>query len=180
MSQDLTNESAPVGATASRPNRLLMVAIDATEQAMWAVQVAAELAEPLAADIVLVHVMNAKALGASELAFTERELAALMRQRADEIFASARTHVPPNLRVQRLLREGEPASEIIASASEWEADLLIIGTHGRGRLATFLLGSTAEAVIRGARCPVVTVSHDPRGGPPSIDSGSVGLPAMAL
>jgi nucleotide-binding universal stress UspA family protein len=115
------------------------------------------------------------------LAFTERELLALMRRQADEIFASVGAEFPPSLRVQRLLREGDPAGEIIASAGEWNADLIVMGAHGRGRLATFLLGSTAEAVIRGAHCPVLTVAHDPRvNAPPPPDTGSIGVPAIAL
>ena len=40
-----------------------------------------------------------------------------------------------------------------------EADLIVIGTHGRGLIGRFLLGSTAEAVVRHATCPVLTVSH---------------------
>ena len=36
-----------------------------------------------------------------------------------------------------------------------------MGTHGRGRLGTFLIGSTAEAVVQAANCPVLTVAHDP-------------------
>src|SRR5688572_29330521 len=111
MSNDPTNEQT---------RKLLMVAVDGSEQATWAAQVAAGIAQPLDADIVLVHVMNTKALGASELAFTERELLALMRRQADEVFASVGAEFPPSLRVQRLLREGDPGGEIIASAGEWE------------------------------------------------------------
>lgn len=177
MSHDLTNDSP--SSASSRPAKLLMVAVDRSEQAKWAAQVAAGMAESLAANVVLVHVMSSTALSASELAFTARELDAFMRQRAEEVFATARAQFPPHVRVQRLLREGEPGSEIVASASEWEADLVVMGTHGRGRLATFLLGSTAEAVIRGARCPVLTVAHDPRGNvPPPVNSGTV--PAIVL
>jgi hypothetical protein len=36
-----------------------------------------------------------------------------------------------------------------------------MGTHGRGRLAQFLVGSTAEGVIRLAKCPVLAVAHEP-------------------
>lgn len=158
--------------------KLLMVAVDETEQALWATQFAARLAGALQADVVLVHVMNPEAAGASELASNEREYLAELRGRADQIFAAARSHFPSNINVQRLLREGNPAKEIIASAVEWEPALMVMGTHGRGRLATFLLGSTAEEVIRCAPCPVLTVSHDPHGHRPR--EGSMGMVSIAL
>ena len=144
------------------PRKLLMVAVDASEQATWAARVAADLAEPLSAYVVLVHVLAA------------------MRRAADDLFDAARAQFPAAVPVQRLLREGDPAKEIVASAVEWEADLVVMGTHGRGRLAAFVLGSTADAVIRSSPCPVLTVSHDPRGGPTADGPPAVTLRAIAL
>ena len=166
MSHDRSNERPAVDAENVSTRKLIMLAVDGSEQATWAAQAAAGLAEPLGAEIVLVHVMNTEAVGASELAFTEAEMLATLRRNADAIFATARAEIPLNVRVQRLLREGDPAKEIIASAVEWDADLVVMGTHGRGRLGTFLLGSTAEAVIRGSPCPVATVAHPRRGTTP--------------
>jgi nucleotide-binding universal stress UspA family protein len=51
---------------------------------------------------------------------------------------------------------GEPADTILAAASSG-ADLVVMGTHGRTGLARLLLGSVAEAVVRRATCPVLTV-----------------------
>ena len=56
-------------------------------------------------------------------------------------------------------RFGSPADEIIECAKGKRADLVVIGTHGRGALAHFLLGSVAERVVRHAPCPVLTVRH---------------------
>ena len=60
-----------------------------------------------------------------------------------------------------MLRTGAAAEEIVAAARLWEADLIVMGSRGRGKLAQLLLGSTAEAVIRGASCPVLAVGHEP-------------------
>ncbi len=54
-------------------------------------------------------------------------------------------------------RVGEAADEILAYARHRAVDLIVIGTHGRGRLAATLLGSVADKVVRGARCPVMIV-----------------------
>ena len=69
----------------------------------------------------------------------------------------ARAQVPDSLRLEDILVEGDPADLIIATAREWGADLVVLGNDSRGRLAHFLLGSTADAVIRKAPCPVVSV-----------------------
>jgi nucleotide-binding universal stress UspA family protein len=167
------------GAGSAGRGKLLMVAADDSEQSNWAAQVAASLAQALGAHVVVVHVMDFNAFGASEVAFGEGGLRAELRRKADEVFAAALLQFPQGVVVQRLLREGDPGKEIVASAAEWEADFVVMGTHGRGRLANFLVGSTAEAVIRGAHCPVLTVAHDPHGPAPGA-GGSVTLASVAL
>ena len=54
----------------------------------------------------------------------------------------------------------EPAEEIVQYADQEDIDLIVMGTHGRVRLAHILMGSVAEHVVRTARCPVMTV-HQP-------------------
>ena len=52
---------------------------------------------------------------------------------------------------------GVPYEEIIRIASEKEESLIVIGTHGRTGLDHLIFGSTAERVVRGAPCPVMTI-----------------------
>ncbi len=51
------------------------------------------------------------------------------------------------------------ADAIVTHAEETRADLIIVGTHGRGLLARFAIGSVAERVVRSAPCPVLVVRH---------------------
>ena len=55
---------------------------------------------------------------------------------------------------------GRPANEIVDYAAEIDADMIIIATRGHSQLAHAVLGSTAEAVVRGAPCPVLTIRSD--------------------
>jgi nucleotide-binding universal stress UspA family protein len=57
-------------------------------------------------------------------------------------------------------RSDEPANEILRYAKSANIDLIVMGTHGRTGFARVVLGSVAEAVVRGAPCPVLTV-HPP-------------------
>lgn len=55
--------------------------------------------------------------------------------------------------------DGEPAEEILGFADRENVDLIVIGSHGRTGLSRLLLGSVAEAVVRRAKCPVLTVKQ---------------------
>jgi nucleotide-binding universal stress UspA family protein len=55
------------------------------------------------------------------------------------------------------VREGVPAQEILKRAGELPADLLVLGTHGRGGFEKWMLGSVTERVLRKSRCSVLTV-----------------------
>jgi nucleotide-binding universal stress UspA family protein len=61
------------------------------------------------------------------------------------------------VRLQRLLRCGEPAREILRAAQTLGCGLIVMGTHGRTRLGRLLMGSVAEQVARVAPCTVLTV-----------------------
>ena len=56
-----------------------------------------------------------------------------------------------------ILKEGDPKSRIIDLATEWHADLIVLGSHGRKGLNRFLLGSVSQAVARQAPCSVQIV-----------------------
>lgn len=60
------------------------------------------------------------------------------------------------------VRDGSPGTEIVRAAQELDADLVVMGTHGRTGFQRWALGSVAETVLRRAPCPVLTVP--PRAG----------------
>jgi nucleotide-binding universal stress UspA family protein len=61
---------------------------------------------------------------------------------------------------EKYTTEGSPVPTIIRAAEEHQADLIVMGTHGRTGLAHMLLGSVAEGVVRQAPCPVLTIRPD--------------------
>ncbi|MCE9606242.1 MAG: universal stress protein [Planctomycetia bacterium] len=60
----------------------------------------------------------------------------------------------PLVRFEHRMVEGSPAEEIVRVAEEEHVDMIVIGTHGRTGLKRLLMGSTAESVMRHAKCPV--------------------------
>ncbi len=69
--------------------------------------------------------------------------------------------------VDTTMKGGHPAREILALADRAQADMLVIGTHGRGGVEHLLLGSVAEKIMRKASCPVLVV---PPGAPGDSDA----------
>lgn len=153
----------------------ILVAVDSDEIADAVVATASGLAQPLNARVALLHVVDSAEVIAPLAAATEPaglgvpSLATaanveLTEQLIDDQERSGETLVqqlvkrlPAGIDAEPLLREGAPAETIVATAQEWQAGLIIIGTHGRGGLERLVVGSTAEAVLRAATCPVLTI-----------------------
>jgi len=80
------------------------------------------------------------------------------RQQAPEIAERAAAMLRrPNLTVTTQILEGSPKTEILEEAERWGADLIMLGTHGHGAAARFLLGSVAHSVVLHAPCSVEVV-----------------------
>jgi nucleotide-binding universal stress UspA family protein len=69
----------------------------------------------------------------------------------------------PAVNCTHKLLVGDPAEAIVQTAEEERADLIVMGTHGRTGLTRLLMGSVAEAVVRKAKCPVLTVKQPSAG-----------------
>lgn len=69
--------------------------------------------------------------------------------------------VPPDksVKFEHRLIMGTAAEDVVRLAEEEKADLIVIGTHGRTGLMRVLMGSVAESIMRGAKCPVLTVKQ---------------------
>lgn len=81
-----------------------------------------------------------------------------MREKAEEWLARFLARVAAGApAVEGTVRLGLSAREILAEAQEWDADLLVLGTHGRTGANRFLIGSVAETVLRKARCDVLLI-----------------------
>jgi nucleotide-binding universal stress UspA family protein len=144
------------------PTRVL-VAVDDSDPGKWAVTVGERLANAIQGEVVLLHVINPTVVASPEQAMTFEidRIRASQRRSADRLLEAARERISPALQVEQVVLEGNAGEAIVEAAREWRVALVVMGTRGRGRLASFLLGSTADEVVRRAHCPVVTVGHDP-------------------
>ena len=143
--------------------RNIMVATDFGEAASRALQYGLEFARAFRATVHVVHVAdNLAASAAAAVGSPLIDLGAAQASVDDEarrtLAALTTTDEIPALDVHpTLLCDHQPAKALLSFAREKDADLIIIGTHGRGGLAEFFLGSVAQRVVRSAPCPVLTV-----------------------
>jgi nucleotide-binding universal stress UspA family protein len=121
---------------------------------------AQRLATALGSELVLAHVLVETALfeeGPFTMERTRRVYEATRKWAEESIEHWAGAARDKGLKVRTTLHTGVPYREIVTLATDERADLVLMGTHGRGGLDRALLGSVADRVVRLAPCPVLTV-----------------------
>jgi nucleotide-binding universal stress UspA family protein len=118
-----------------------------------ALTLATSLARDSGATLMIVHVEEPPmAYGGGELYYGELNPARReLRRMLEEIRPT-----DPIVNCEHHLINGAPAGALVQLAMEKDADLIVMGTHGRTGIMRILMGSVAEAVVRRATCPVLT------------------------
>ena len=135
----------------------ILVPVDFSDCSLDALGYAAVVAQQAKASLMLLHVLEPVSygldftLGQSKARRLEVET---WTKRLEELVSS---HQHPAMQVESQLRGGFPADSILDSAQTLPCDLIVMGTHGRRGISHTISGSVAEAVLRKARCPVITV-----------------------
>jgi universal stress protein A len=142
----------------------VLVPIDFSESSLKALKYAVVFAGQFGASICLVHVVEPASflndMRNVPLAVSDGEVANMLHHK---LVMLARKQIDPVTPVHPLVCIGKPFDEIVKTAKTFNADLIILATHGRTGLKRALLGSTAERVVRHASCPVLVVrekEHD--------------------
>jgi len=137
---------------------------DFSEFSLCALPFAAALAQKFEAEIHCLHVVDEPYhcwMGAGESAaplVVSRE--DLWQSAQQQMIDFSERHLSSiEAPLQSKMVSGRPFVEIIRYAREEKTDLIVIATHGRGGLASMLLGSVTEKVVRKSPCPVLTVRH---------------------
>lgn len=136
----------------------ILIPIDFSDYSDQALRWGVSLAQKYGAQLLLLHVIpevleevSARESAGEQLVI---DLTAEVEAHLHEI---ARQGLKEGVAVDVRVADGEPADAILRMARQEKVDLIVMGTHGRTGLSHLLLGSTAEAVVRAAACPVFTV-----------------------
>jgi nucleotide-binding universal stress UspA family protein len=137
----------------------ILVPTDFTETSDHALAWAIGLARRLGAAVTVMHSYEIPIVNFPDGALLATpEIAARIAEAARTALESAvRKHGDAGVPLDSVIREGVAWEEINAVADSIDADLVVIGTHGRRGLSRALLGSVAENVVRTANRPIVTI-----------------------
>jgi universal stress protein A len=124
--------------------------VDFSEYSRTALRVAVDLAKRFDADLTLFYSEHASAKMVEDKHGSHDQDLATWRREAEGLGVA---------RVSTAKATGEPQVAIVEYADLNGFDLIVMGTHGRTGRDHALVGSVAEAVVRRARCPVLTVHH---------------------
>ncbi len=150
----------PSVATSTLPFKRVLCAVDFSEPSMAALHVAVSMAKESGSTLTLLHVLEFPPEGemsasvpfdmATYRTAVQTEAA---RRLVEVITEDVRTWCQPATK----LVYGKPYVQILGTASETHADLIVLGVHGRNALDLMIFGSTTNHVIRSATCPVLTL-----------------------
>jgi nucleotide-binding universal stress UspA family protein len=142
--------------------RRILLPTDFSGCANYAFAYAASIARATGATIICVHVVEPIVPAVAYTGLAEpmpiAEISEQLENSAErELSQLAGCDDFDGLEVEEVIAHGDAAAEIVRVAGEREVDLIVVSSHGRTGLGRIIFGSTAEAVVRHASCPVLVV-----------------------
>lgn len=145
----------------------IVVAVDFSNATPGVVEIAGRLAESFGADLQLFHVIEPEP-SYTAYGFTPDEFPAMnafqeeAKRRAtvklEQLLTSVRAQVPG---ATSQMAEGSPLHALLDHVKQSGADFVVVGSHGHGVIASLLLGSVAEGMVRKASVPTLVVPAAP-------------------
>ena len=138
----------------------ILFATDFSEGSDFAFKAALSLARKYDGKLIVIHVINEpvdlRGFYVPHISFDKLEEE--IEQGAEKLMEKfCRTHMNDFSNYETYVLPGIPYDEIIKKAETHNADLIVLGTHGRTGLDHVLFGSTAEKVVRKSPIPVMTI-----------------------
>lgn len=140
--------------------KTILFATDFSEGSDFAFKAALSMARKYESKLIVIHVINEpvdlRGFYVPHISFDKLEEE--IEQGAEKLMEQfCRTHLQDYSNYETFVLPGIPYDEIIKNAVQFNADLIVLGTHGRTGLDHVLFGSTAEKVVRKSPIPVMTI-----------------------
>ena len=144
----------------------ILVPTDGSVGVERAVEHALDLAAAHGATVHAVYVVNSASFASLPMETSWDGLTDVLRAEGEAALDRVRKlGAEQGVHVEGVVRDGSPSQEIVMHANAVGADIIVMGTHGRGGIDRLLLGSVAERVVRSSPIPVLTVQVSDSGKP---------------
>jgi universal stress protein A len=141
--------------------RRVLVPVDFTPRSRAALRFAIKLAEATGASVHALHVgpppSAALRQAQAYVGLPQSQVPADVLAHADAELDMLLSSVPHSAPIEKKVVCGDPAASVVQVAGDEAFDLIVIGSRGRGRLASLALGSVAHAVATCTTCPVLSL-----------------------
>jgi nucleotide-binding universal stress UspA family protein len=154
-----TTRASPTDGSGGAMKKIL-IPTDFSDCARRAEETAMALGRRLGAELILLHVSVETPLYSEGMRglVDPRKVYEAQRAWAENTLAARAAEMRgTGVSARGVIQSGVAVDEILKLATEERCDLIVIGTHGRGGLSRFFIGSVADRIVRLAPCPVVTV-----------------------
>jgi len=142
--------------------RKVLCPIDFSEHSLTALDVALKVVQQNDAALYLLNVAPIPAGAAGFQPVPLDPYPYVEKDRREQLEKLAQERIPATVRYEMLVTSGDPAERVLETARGLDADLIVMGTHGRKGLGHLVLGSVAERVVRESPIPVLTVHSTAR------------------
>ena len=146
----------------------ILLAVDISEYSAEAVREVAERPWPTGTTVRVLSAVERVTPPAAEVWYDAggslEEAQQVLTKRAEQLTAGVSERLRASgLSAEAEVRDGDPRSVIVDEAQEWDADLIVVGSHGYTGLKRWLLGSVAQSVVGHAPCSVEVVRRKQTG-----------------
>ena len=139
------------------PYSRILISVDNHENSLTVARKGIELARKLDAKAALLFVLDkAKAMGNIEANILPQQAMIVLKKEAQQTLDQL-SEMYDYKNIVKFMPEGHPAEDIIKTALNWEADLIIVGTHGNKGLAKLLSSHVSDYVLHHAKVPVMLI-----------------------
>lgn len=139
----------------------ILIVVDDSPSSLKAAKYGYDLAAQLKAKVALVGVVDlALAEGNVDAGIFPEEAARDLKKHMEKFLHQVESDYANNVDTEVFAPSGEVKETVLQMAREWDAKLIIAGTHGRKGLNRLLMGSMAEGILRDSKVPVFIVPMD--------------------
>ncbi len=134
----------------------ILVPLDGSEQSIWALGKAVQIAKKIGGEITLIHVYSVSSFAITPMQVHKYVQA--MRKNGKGILEDGKKKAKAEgVQAQTLLVDGHTVEEILKAAREGNFSLIVMGATGLSKIKELLMGSVSDGVTRLAPCPVLIV-----------------------